>query len=53
MTQLALFASLSRWEIPAQSISWREDDQAVHVVIGAHCLDLAWPWWKPWAPTIM
>lgn len=46
MTQLALFASLTRWEIPEQAISWVGSS----VVIGVHCVDLAWPWWHPWHP---
>ncbi len=39
-----------RWEIPIGYWSWREGDQTVRVTIGAHCIDLGWPWWKPWRP---
>lgn len=47
MTQLDLLASLTRWTIPAGSWSWRDGERSVRVVIGAHCVDLAWPWWTP------
>jgi hypothetical protein len=38
----------TRFEIPPAYASWREGDTAVFVRIGAHCIDLAWPWFQPW-----
>jgi hypothetical protein len=48
--QLPLFSVLTRWEIPAGRWSWREGSAIIQVTVGAHCVDLAWPWWQPWIP---
>ena len=48
MRQLSLFTAVRRCEIPRCRCSWREGERTVVVTIGAHSIDEAWPWWKPW-----
>jgi len=50
MTQLVLPFG-TRHAIPIAYWSWREGDVTITRIIGAHCVDEAWPWWHPWSPT--
>ena len=38
----------TRFEIPASRATWRDKNGVVwERVLGAHSVDLAWPWWSP------
>lgn len=42
------FDSPNRFEIPFSVAYFRDDVGRVELVTYAFCIDLSWPWWRPW-----
>jgi hypothetical protein len=52
--QLDLVFARTRFDIPAGTASWVDSAGALcRAQIGAHCVDVAWPWWRPWSWTAL
>jgi hypothetical protein len=47
VTKPSLLVLPCRQELEASRI---EAEDGRLWVVGAHCLDLSWPWWAPWHP---
>ena len=49
MTQLTLRFVDRRFEISGGWVTWREGSETREVQLYEHSVDLAWPWYQPWA----